>query len=185
MRGLLFAITLTTLAVASRSDYVSFQRKVQQIEKKQVKPGSRVSFTAREVNSYLEEDLMKLAPPGFRRPAAQLQGNNTASGTALIDFVKLRSARGQAPSWIVRKLLEGEHEVTVTAKLVSGGGKMTINLQSVEIAGIPISGGVLDFLIRNYLVPNYPDAKVGKPFELKYGIDRIDVQPGVAHVVMR
>ena len=185
MSRLLIAVVAASLALASRAEYASFQRKVQQIEKKQVKAGSRVTFTARELNAYLEQELLKIAPPGVRKPSAQLHGNNTASGTALIDFVKLRSAQGKPPNWIVRQLLNGEHEVTVTTRLTSGGGKMTVNVQSVEIAGVPISGGVLDFMIRNYLLPNYPEAKVGKPFELKYGMDRIEVQPGVAHVIMR
>jgi hypothetical protein len=185
MRALLLVLALGGAATASRTDYLSFQRKAQQIEKKQVKPGARISFTSQELNAWLQQELREVAPPGVRRPSAKLHGNNTASGTALIDFVKLRSAQGQAPNWIVRKLLEGEHEVTVTANLRSGGGRMTVNVQSVEIAGIPISGGVLDFMIRNYLIPNYPDAKVGRPFELGHGMDRIEVQPGVAHVFMR
>ena len=185
MGRLLIAAVVASLALASRTEYLSFQRKAQQIEKKQVKAGSRLAFTAKELNAYLEQELPKVAPPGVRKPSAQLHGNNTASGTALIDFVKLRSAQGKPPNWLVRQLLNGEHEVTVTAKLQSSGGKMTVNLQSVEIAGVPISGNVLDFMIRNYLIPNYPDAKIGKPFDLKYGMERIEVQPGVAHVVMR
>lgn len=185
MGRLLIAAVVTSLALASRADYASFQRKVQQIEKKQVKSGGKISFTTPELNAYLQQELGRVAPQGVRKPAARLIGNNTASGTALIDFVKLRSAQGKPPNWLVRQLLNGEHEVTVTARLASGGGKMTVNVQSVDIAGVPISGGVLDFLIQNYLLPNYPDAKVGKPFELKYGMDRIEVQPGVAHVVMR
>lgn len=185
MSRLLIAAVAASLALASKTDYASFQRKVQQIEKKQVKAGSRIAFTTRELNAYLEQELRKLAPPGVRKPSAQLHGNNRASGTALIDFVKLRSAQGKPPNWIVRQLLNGEHEVTVTTKLASGGGKMTVNVESVDIAGVPISGSVLDFMIQNYLLPNYPEAKVGKPFDLKYGMDRIEVQPGIAHVVMR
>jgi hypothetical protein len=40
-----------------------------------------------------------------------------------------------------------------------------------------ISGGALDFLIRNFLLPYYPDAKVGVPFELGHRIERLEVEP--------
>ena len=55
----------------------------------------------------------------------------------------------------------------------------------MEVAGVPISGSALDFLIQNYLRPNYPDAKIGRPFELKYNMDRIEVAPGTAYVYMK
>jgi hypothetical protein len=55
----------------------------------------------------------------------------------------------------------------------------------VEVAGIPIQGSALDFLIRNYVIPHYPEAKVGKPFELHEHVERIEVKPGTAYIVTR
>jgi len=34
---------------------------------------------------------------------------------------------------------------------------------------------MLDYLIQNYLLPYYPDAKIGQPFELNHRIERVDV----------
>ena len=85
----------------------------------------------------------------------------------------------------MRKLLEGEREVAVTARVSSGYGKATVHLQRVEVSGIPIEGTALDFLINNYLVPNYPEAKIGRPFELHKRVDRIEVSPGVAYIFTR
>ncbi|HYO83981.1 MAG TPA: hypothetical protein VES20_21435 [Bryobacteraceae bacterium] len=172
-------------ASAVSQQYTSIQRKFQQIDKKQVKPGQRISLTAAELNAYVQTELPKVAPPGVRRPAVQLQGNNRASGAALIDFVKLRTSQGKPPNWLLRKLLEGEHEVSVTARVQSGGGQATVHLEQVQISGVPISGGALDWVVQNYLIPHYPDAKVGRPFALRHGVDRIEVTPGVAYVVMR
>lgn len=179
------AILAASLLVGSRTDYLNVQRKFQQIEKQQVKRGSRIPITAQELNAYVETELPKVAPGGVRQPSVELLGNNRASGTALINFVKIRSAQGKPPGWIMRTLLDGEHEVRVTTSLRSAGGKATVNVEKVEVAGLPISGAALDFLIQNYLLPNYPDAKIGKPFDLKYGMDRIEVTPGTAYVVMR
>jgi hypothetical protein len=76
------------------------------------------------------------------------------------------------------KLLDGERPVSVTARIQSGGGKATVDVQSVEISGLTVDGKMLDFLIQNFLLPMYPDAVVGKPFELGNRIDRLDIQPG-------
>jgi hypothetical protein len=115
----------------------------------------------------------------------KLDGNDTATGSALIDFVKLRSAQGKPPNWLLRTLLQGEHEVEVTTRVRSGNGSATVDVERVEIEGVPISGAALDFIIENYLLPNYPEAKVGRPFTLAKGVDRIEVHPGVAYVITR
>jgi hypothetical protein len=85
----------------------------------------------------------------------------------------------------MRKLLEGEREVVVTTRISSGAGKATVNLQRVEISGVPIEGAALDFILTNYLIPNYPEAKIGRPFALHKRVDRIEVEPGVAYVFTR
>jgi hypothetical protein len=47
----------------------------------------------------------------------------------------------------------------------------------VEISGVTIDGKSLDFLIKSFLLPLYPDAAVGRPFELGHRIEKLDVQP--------
>jgi len=187
MRRLALSIALLVggTLTASRTDYLNVKRKFQAIEKQQMKPGSRVAISSQELNAYVETELPQVAPPGIRNPHVVLQGANTATGSALIDFVKLRSAQGKSTNWLMRKLLEGEREVKVTTRIHSANGTATVNLQRVEIGGIPIEGATLDFIIRNYLVPNYPDAKIGRPFDLYRTVDRIEVAEGVAYVVLK
>ena len=173
------------LLTAQSAHYTSVKQKFGQIQKKQVKSGQRISLTAAELNAYVQTELPKVAPPGVRRPSVRLLGENRASGEALIDFVRLRTSQGKPPNWLLRKLLEGEHPVSVTARVQSGGGSATVHLEEVQISGLPISGGALDWIVQNYLIPHYPDAKIGRPFALRHGIDRIEVKPGAASVVMR
>jgi hypothetical protein len=59
-----------------------------------------------------------------------------------------------------------------------------VDVQKVEISGMEIDGRTLDFLIQNVLLPLYPDAAVGRPFELGHHIERLDVQPGAVRVVI-
>ena len=187
MRALSCACVLLAVGtvVASRTDYLSVKRKFDQIERKQVRSGTRVPITAGELNAYVQTELPRYAPQGFRNPTVELQGGNTATGRALIDFVRLRSAQGKPPNWLLRQLLEGEHEVAVTAAVRSANGSAVVDVKRVEVAGVPISGAALDFLIRNYLIPNYPNAAIGRPIQLGYRINRLEVHPGVAYVVMQ
>ncbi len=183
----LFALAFLACAVviASRTDYLNAKRKFQSIEKYQVKPGSRVPLPATELNAYVQVELLEAVPQGVRDPRVELQADNVATGRAMINFLQVQNSRGAAPGWLMKRLLDGEHEVVVTTKISSSAGKATVFLQRVEVGGIPIEGGALDFLIENYLLPNYPNAKINRPFELRYRMDRLEVTPGIAYVVMQ
>jgi hypothetical protein len=55
----------------------------------------------------------------------------------------------------------------------------------VDLSNATISGKTLDFLIENFFKPQYPDAKIGEPFELGYSMERIEIQPSGVRVVMK
>ena len=82
------------------------------------------------------------------------------------------------------KLLDGERPVSVTARIRSANGQATVDVQKVEISGIAIDGGTLDFLIQNFLLAMYPDAVIGKPFEIGHRIDRLNITPAAVGVVI-
>src|SRR6185295_9661345 len=71
---------------AAYSDYDSVKRKLDSIESDQVRPGSRVELSPRELNAYAEHE----APAGVRNPRIQLVSREVANGTALVDFGKLQ-----------------------------------------------------------------------------------------------
>jgi hypothetical protein len=172
------------LLVGSRSEYSSAQHKFDLIENGRVRPGSRVSLSERELNAYVQQELPKVVPQGVREPKLQL-GPGTATGSALIDFLKLESAHGTSPGFLLRQLLQGERPVTVTARISSGNGRATVEVESVDVGGMTIQGRLLDYLIRNYLHAYYPDAKVGQPFDMSYRIDRLEIQPARVNVFMK
>ncbi|HET8550609.1 MAG TPA: hypothetical protein VFL57_21510 [Bryobacteraceae bacterium] len=184
--GVAFAVLglAAMLAPASRSDYVSVRRKFDSIEQYRYKPGTRVPIGVNELNAYVETELPKYAPPGVRAPHVELHGNNQATGYAKINFLTVRRAQGKPPNWFLRQLLDGERDVAVTTELQSGNGTATVFLRRVEIDGIPIQGAALDWVIRNYVLPNYPDAKIGRPIQLKYGMERFDILRNRVDVVL-
>ena len=164
---------------AAVDDYSSVKRKFSEIEAERLRPGTRVVMSPREIDAYAARE----APAGVRNPRVELQ-SGVAKGAALIDFGKIRRAQGYKPGWLMSKLLDGEHPVSVTARIRSGNGQATVDVQSVEISGIQIDGRTLDFLIQNFLLPMYPTAAVGRPFELGHRIERLDVEPGSVGVVI-
>ena len=105
-----------------------------------------------------------------------------ATGTALVDFGKVRRAQGYRPGWLMSKLLDGERPVSVTARIRSDSGQATVDVERVEISGISIDGRTLDFVIQNFLLALYPNAAVGRPFELGHNIRKLDVEPRAVSV---
>jgi len=165
------------------ADYLSIKRKFDLIESERLRPGSRVTLTSRELNAYVANEVHDYAPQGVRNTQVEL-GDGSASGAALIDFLKLKQVAGQSPGWAMSKLLAGERPVRVTARIQSASGLAQIDVERVEISGIAIEGKMLDYLIRNFLIPQFPDAKVGQKFELAHHIDHLDVKPDAVGVVL-
>jgi hypothetical protein len=177
---LLFGALFTT---TSGADYVSAQQKFALIEADKAPRGSSVFLSAEELNAWVKEEAASAVPGGLRNPKVEL-GEGTAKGYVLVDFLKLRQAKGLKANWFLTTLLSGEKPVQVTARIISGAGRATVDVERVEVSGVTVSGSALDFLIENFLLPLYPDVKIGQPFELSHNIERLDIRPeGVAVVI--
>jgi hypothetical protein len=176
LASVLFAVSVS----GAIDDYESARHKVDQIEGGRLRAGSRVDITPVELNAYIARE----APPGVRNPKIQLVAPGVASGTALIDFNKLERGQGVEPGWLMSRLLEGEKTVVVTARIRSSAGHATVDIDKAEIAGVTVDGRTLDFLIQNFVIPQYPDVSVGQPFELGYHISKLDVRPTSVGVVI-
>ena len=172
-------LSLATLGAAP-NDYLSAKQKFDSIESDRLRAGSRVELSVRELDAYAEREV----PEGVRNPHLQLAAPGVATGTAMMDFGKLRRAHGYQTGWLMSKLLDGDRPVSVTARFRSAGGRATVDLQRVEISGVAIDGPTLDFLVENVLLPLYPDAVVARPFELGHRIERLDVGPAAVAVVI-
>ena len=184
-RRSLFALSLIFVPLLARgeTDAAAAQRKMDQIQSDRLPAGTRVSLTARELNAWVREQVRRSYPQAVRQAEITL-GSDVASGSALVDFAKLQRAQGEPPGWLASQLLEGERPVRVTVRLRSANGRAQVDVQSVEVSGVTISGPLLEFLIRNYLLPNFPSAKVGEPFDLSHRMERIDVRPAVVNVLI-
>ena len=158
--------------------------KLDLIHSGRVAPGAAIVFTAREINAYATARLPVYIPRGLRNGRLEL-GNNSATGTALVDFVQVRRGAGQTTNWFLAKLIEGERPVKVTTSIQSAHGHATVYLRRVEISGVAVSGSALDFLIDNFLRPIFPEVRINEPFPLLDNIERIEVRPNAARALIR
>ncbi|MGA3040068.1 MAG: hypothetical protein ABSF54_04670 [Bryobacteraceae bacterium] len=177
------ALAAVPLAPSTPPDYQAVVHKISLIENDRLKPGARVVLTSAELNAYARQEVAEVAPGGVREPRLEL-GPGTAIAHALIDFGRLRRAEGKPPGRIMAYLLDGERPVTISARIRSSGGTATVDVQQVEISGVTIEGPLLDYLIHNYVMQAYPNAKVGEPFELGHRIERLDVQASAVGVLI-
>jgi len=177
---------MTMVCALGAADPVALRvsQKLDLIDSGQAKPGSVFRFTPAELNAWVRVKAPAIVADGFRQPRLVL-GNGEASASALIDFLKVRHAGGVDTNWLVAKLIQGEKLVTARASIQSAHGKATVHLLRVEIGGLAVTGAPLDFLVQNFFLPFYPDAKIDEPFQLAGNVDRIEVTPAEARVYIR
>jgi len=173
-------LVLAGMLPAAYDYYSSAKQKFDLIEAERLQAGSRVELSLRELTAYAERE----APEGVRSPKLTIDGPGVVSGSALVDFGKVRRAQGYPPGRLMSMLLDGERPVSVTARLHSAAGKATVDVERVQISGVEIDGKMLQFLIQNFLLVLYPNAMVGRQFELAHRIDRLEVNPSGVGVVI-
>jgi hypothetical protein len=164
--------------------YEGVERKLDAIEARTVPRGASVKFSPAEINAWARVKVPEIVPEGMRNQRVEL-GNGTATGYALVDFLKMRQAKGESTNWLISKLIEGERPLTVSVRLESGAGRCIVHLTRVEISHAVANQTVLDFLIKTFFMPLYPEAKIDEPFDLDDDIDRIDIRPTGVVVTIR
>lgn len=175
----LFLLLTNSLSLcgANGSDLTEGQRKVDLITSGKMREGTFVTFTAKQLLALGMAEAEKKIPGAIHNPVLQL-GGQRAIGTALIDFSKLQAGK----PGLMSKFFSGQQEIRAYVETSSGGGKMTIHPIRVEVSGLVVEGYALQFFIKNFLLPYYPDAMVDRPFPLSWDIDRIEVTPSLAKV---
>jgi hypothetical protein len=181
----LFALAAATLLLrAADPTLQSAQAKVDKLANNQTKPGEVVFFTPAELNAWVAAKVPEEIPHGIRDSRIEL-GTDTASASAMVDFLKMEQSRGKATSWALGKLIEGERPLKISVRVASAGGKITVYLTRVELSGVGMEGAVLDLLIRSFFLPLYPDAKIGEPVDFDYNVDHIQIRPDGLRIVIK
>jgi len=182
-RLLTLAIAFVPAVSAADAYLATAQAKLQLIEDSKARRGSVIFFSLQEINAWAKYMVPTIVPEGIRNQRVTL-GTDSGSASALMDFLKMRHAQGKTAGWMER-LLEGERPVTIAIRLQSGQGRCKVDLTRVEISGIAATGTVLDFMVKTFFLPLYPNAHINEPFEIGYNIDRIDIRPTGVRVTIK
>jgi hypothetical protein len=174
--GLLGTAGLIILAAAP-PPADSAHQKVARIEAATLPAGTRVEFSAAELVAWATDEARIYAPGAARDIRLQL-GAGSATGSVTIDFLKLRqAATHEDPGWLMRNLFAGERQVVVRARFDSRNRRARVDVDRVEVSGVPIEGATLEFLVQNWLRPTFPDVKIDEWFDLGFRMDRFTVAP--------
>lgn len=179
----LFLLILAAAVYAANPVLDRVDYKLNLIDSGRARRGSVIVFTPAEMNAWARGRVPQMYK-GVSDPSIQL-GMGTATGSATIDFLKMRQGEGVATSPLVAKLIEGERPLKVSVQLESAGGYATAKLTRLEISGIAVTGAPLDFLVNQLFLKMFPDAKVNQPFELRDNIDRIELRPDGVRVTIK
>ena len=178
------ALFLFAQLAQTQGDAVACQRKIDEIKYDRAKPGSVYVFTPQEITAWARKEIPKEVPQGVRDPRAEF-GMNQGAGSAYVDFLKMQHANGAKPGWLMERLISGERPISVGVELKSANGFATVTLRSVRISGISASGSVLEYLIRTFFRPLYPEAHINESFEMGHNVDRVEVRPDAARVYIK
>ena len=86
---------------------------------------------------------------------------------------------------LIGRLIEGERPLKISIRVESANGRATVFLTRVELSGVAMEGSILEFLIKQFIQPRYPDIKINQPFDLDYNIDHIEIQPSGVRVLIK
>ncbi|MGH9648066.1 MAG: hypothetical protein ACRD4E_14745 [Bryobacteraceae bacterium] len=182
MRWLLLLTLTASVLLAADPLAASAQKKLDAISDRKLKRGAVVTLSPREINAWIHEKAVKAFPQGIRNEHLDL-GPGTTEGNALVDLTKLTKSNNVNP--LIARLIEGERPLKVAIRVESALGRATVFLTHVELSGVAVDGSILDFLIKHFVQPRYPDIKINEPFDLDYNIDRIEIQPSGVRVLIK
>ncbi len=172
-----------TAAVRPASPLHSAHSKIALIEYDRARPGAVITLDGVELAAYANEQAGIIAPGAVRGLTLTLTPGH-AEATAYINFLKVRQAGGESDNWLVQQLLDGERKVTIRVKFSSQPKQERVDVERVEVEDVFVQGNTLDFLLRQFVIPSFPDAQVNRWFALGHNIERLDVKSGEATVVI-
>ena len=181
MRAVAILLAVANAADAVSPAYYSARGKLDAIEEDRAPARALYTFTKAEIEAWAAVEIPQEVPEGFRDARIDL-GNNVATGHALIDFMRLRHGRGAPRNWFIDRLLQGERPVAVTVEVRAANGSCTVFLRGLEVSGVAATGAVLDFLVKNFFLTLYPDAKINEPFRMQHRVDSVVIRPDAVYV---
>ncbi|HEY7170332.1 MAG TPA: hypothetical protein VH417_05760 [Vicinamibacterales bacterium] len=171
-----------------RRDADQLKLKVEAIRGRSVAPEGRPVRTAiseREVNAYLVYEFAQTLPAGVVEPSITILGPNRLSGRALVDLDRVRASAKPTSRLDPMYYLSGRMPVAATGVLKTHQGVGEFQLESAEVAGVPVPKFVLQQIVTYYSrsAEQPSGISIDRTFELPANIKEIQVDRGQAIVV--
>jgi antitoxin component HigA of HigAB toxin-antitoxin module len=172
----------STPVVAQGSDRAAstLQTKIDTIkiadEDKNRQQQRKLDVSEAELEAYALVHLTKQMPFPMQSIRVHLTPGVVAADT------RLTIPSGSTGNVLLDALVDGTHEFNLKGKLTGARGVGRLDLQEVEVDGIPVPTIVVDALIKKYAKPKYPDVNIKEPFDLPWGIDAVDIGQGKATI---
>lgn len=177
MRFTLHILFVTTALLLSGSDdlYMVADQKLDQIAENRVSRGAIVHLTPAEVNALVRGKIAEEGVEGITNPIATL-GEDSATWSGLVDFGRLPQLAKYKNNFLLSSLLKDAKQVEAAIGLISANGQATIDVKHVTIGETRFEGSTLGFLVQQVVLKDYPDAKLGEPFDLEHNVESIKLR---------
>jgi hypothetical protein len=171
-----------------RRDADQLKLKVEAIRGRSVAPEGRSVRTAiseREVNAYLAYELVQNLPPGVVEPSITILGPSRVSGRALVDLDRVRASVNPTSRLDPMYYLSGRMPVAATGTLKTHQGVGEFQLESADVAGVPVPKFVIQQIVSYYSrsAEQPSGISIDRSFALPANIKEIQVDRGQAIVV--
>jgi hypothetical protein len=145
----------------------------------------RTTVTEREVNGYLAHEMTDQLPPGVVSPSVLILGTGRVSGRAVVDLDRVRQQWNATSLFNPASYLTGQLPVTATGVLRTSNGTARFQLESADVAGVPIPKVLLQQIVSHYSrSEQFPSGiSLDDTFALPARIREIEVGRGQAVVV--
>ncbi len=190
---LLVLIALAPLQAASVSKQQAdiFSKKVALIQQqgevsaKTTAGARRTALSEDELNSWFAFQAPPLLPNGLTQPKITIVGEGRVAGQATVDLEAVAKKRASGGTFDPWSLVGGRVPVNVTGILHTRDGMGRFELQTADIAGVPVPKALLQDLVSQYSrTAAHPDGvKMDDAFPLPAKIRQIEVGQGQAVIV--
>jgi len=182
---------MTGYEVPTREDADRMTRKIEKIALNARVPDSDSRLTQiqeKEVNAYLEFYSSEKLPRGISDPVIRMLGGGRFSGQAVVDLdetPKPTGSNNERESFNPMNYLSGQVPVSATGIFRSKDGAAQLELESAEIAGLPVPIVIIEQLVGLYSrTPENPEGfNLNDPISMPLRIVEIRIGEGEVVVV--
>ena len=138
-------------------------------------------FTEQEINAYIASGKVEL-PDGVKSVHLVCM-DGTITGTARVDFDKIKSGRGSSNPLL--SMFSGVHDVEVHAHAHGEDGKGIVHVDSVLLDGTEIPRFLLEMFVEKFIKPKYPEVGLDTRMQLPNKINSAVIGQHILTVVQK